>query len=147
MSTRGKSPTCHKSPTNFITWCCIEYTSPWAGIELTSVVVMGTDRTGSCKSNYHMITTTKAQKLSWHMFSYERKIYTQRSTYCWDVMLPDRMVDWFTIIFPISAAYHHHSCEFDSASGEVYSIQHYVSTFVSDLWQGGDYLSKLRLLW
>ena len=36
----------------------IEYTSPWTGFELTTLVVMGTDCPGSCKSNYHMITTT-----------------------------------------------------------------------------------------
>ena len=27
-STRGKPSTCRKSPTNLITYCCIEYTSP-----------------------------------------------------------------------------------------------------------------------
>jgi hypothetical protein len=32
----------------------------WAGVELTTLVVIGTDCTGSCKSNYHTITTTKA---------------------------------------------------------------------------------------
>jgi hypothetical protein len=31
------------SQTNFITWCCIEYTSPWAGFKLTILVVIGTD--------------------------------------------------------------------------------------------------------
>jgi hypothetical protein len=31
------------------------YTSPWAGLELTTLVVI---RTGSCKSSYHSITTT-----------------------------------------------------------------------------------------
>jgi len=35
----------------------IEYTSPRTGFELTTLVVIGTDCTGSCKSNYHMITT------------------------------------------------------------------------------------------
>jgi len=25
-----KPPTYRKSPTNFITWCCIEYSSQWA---------------------------------------------------------------------------------------------------------------------
>jgi hypothetical protein len=35
-----------------------EYTSPWTGFRLTTLVVMGTDCTGSCKSNYHTITTT-----------------------------------------------------------------------------------------
>ena len=47
---------CRKSLTNFITLCCIEYTSPQTGFELTTLVVIGTDCTGSCKSNYHMIT-------------------------------------------------------------------------------------------
>ena len=30
----------------------------WAGFELTTLVVIGTDCIGSCKSNYHTITTT-----------------------------------------------------------------------------------------
>jgi uncharacterized membrane protein len=46
--------------TNFITLCCIEHTSPWAEFELSTLVMMGTDCTGSCKSNYHTITTTTA---------------------------------------------------------------------------------------
>jgi hypothetical protein len=54
----GKPPTCRKSLTNFIIYCCIEHTSPWTGFELTSLVVIGTDYTGNCKSNYHTITTT-----------------------------------------------------------------------------------------
>jgi hypothetical protein len=37
--------------------CCIEYTSSWAGFELTMLVVIGTDCTGNSKSNYHMIMT------------------------------------------------------------------------------------------
>ena len=45
-----------------IIYCCIEYTSPWAGFELTTLVVIGTDCIGSCKSNYHMITTTVSPK-------------------------------------------------------------------------------------
>jgi hypothetical protein len=28
----------------------------WMGFELTTLLVVGTDCTGSCKSNYHMIT-------------------------------------------------------------------------------------------
>jgi len=35
----------------------------------------------------------------------------------------DRMVVWFTKNYAISA-YNHWSCEFESRSGEVYSIQH-----------------------
>jgi hypothetical protein len=41
----------------------------------------------------------------------------------------DRMVVGFTIIYAISA-YHHKRCEFESCSGEVYLIQHYVIKFV-----------------
>ena len=41
-----------------ITHCCIEYTSPSAGFELSTLVVIGTDCTYSCKSNYHTIKTT-----------------------------------------------------------------------------------------
>ena len=49
-----KPSTFHKSLTNLITYFCIEYTSP----EQDSVVVIGTNCIGSCKSNYHTITTT-----------------------------------------------------------------------------------------
>ena len=52
-----KLPTCRKSLTNFITYHCIDYTSPWMGFEITTLVVIDTDCTVSCKSNYHMITT------------------------------------------------------------------------------------------
>jgi hypothetical protein len=36
------------------------YISPWAGFELTTLVVIGTDFIGSCKSNYHTVMTTAA---------------------------------------------------------------------------------------
>ena len=36
--------------------CCIEYTSPWMGFKLTMLMVIG-----SCKSNYHTITTIASQ--------------------------------------------------------------------------------------
>jgi len=36
----------------------------WAGFELTTLVVIGTDCTGSCKSNNYTITTTTAPCLS-----------------------------------------------------------------------------------
>jgi hypothetical protein len=40
------------------------YTSPWSRLELTTSVVIGTDCIGSCKSNYHTITTTTVPLLS-----------------------------------------------------------------------------------
>jgi hypothetical protein len=42
------------------------------------------------------------------------------------------MVVRFTTTYVISA-YHRWSCEFESCSGEVYSIQHYMIKFDSDL--------------
>jgi len=41
-STRRQPLTSRKSLTNFITYYCIEYTSPWAGFKLTTLVVIGT---------------------------------------------------------------------------------------------------------
>jgi hypothetical protein len=37
-------------------------TSPWTWFELTTLVVIGTECTCNCKSNYHTITTTKAPR-------------------------------------------------------------------------------------
>ena len=48
-----KRSTCRKSLTNFITKCCIEYTSPWTGFKLPDLVVIGTD----CTDSYYTITT------------------------------------------------------------------------------------------
>ena len=36
----------------------------WMGFELSTLVVIGTDCTGSCKSNYHTITTTTVTSFS-----------------------------------------------------------------------------------
>jgi hypothetical protein len=58
--TLRKPLTCRKSLTNFITQCCIQYISPWTGFELT-LVVIGTDCTGSCKSNNGTIRTQPQQ--------------------------------------------------------------------------------------
>jgi hypothetical protein len=46
-------------------WQTLSYnvvsSTPWlSGFEFTTKVVIGTDCTGSCKSNYHMIMTTTA---------------------------------------------------------------------------------------
>ena len=51
----------------------------------------------------------------------------------------DRMVVGFTTTCAISA-YHHYSCEFEPRYGEVYSLQHYVIKFVSDVRQGRGFL-------
>jgi hypothetical protein len=56
-STRIKPSTCRNSLTNLITYCYIEYTAPWTGFDLTTLVVIRSDCTGMCKSNYYTITT------------------------------------------------------------------------------------------
>ena len=53
-----KPPTCCMSLTNFITYCCIKYTSPWTGFDLSTLVMIGIDCTRSCKSSYLAIMTT-----------------------------------------------------------------------------------------
>ena len=49
----------------------------WVGFELTTLVVIGTDCIGSCKSNYHTITTTTAphrrSKINYTNISLEQK--------------------------------------------------------------------------
>ena len=55
--TRRKIPTCRKSLTNFITYCC----APRPGRDSNSH-----DCIGSCKSNYHTITITTAPALIVH---------------------------------------------------------------------------------
>ena len=55
----------HNSPTYFVGIFWFEsVTSPWAGFELTTLVVIGTDCIGSCKFNYPTITTTTMTALS-----------------------------------------------------------------------------------
>jgi hypothetical protein len=49
----------------------------------------------------------------------------------------------FTTTYAISA-YHHEHFEFELCSGQVYSIQHYVIKFVSDLQQVSGFLWVLR---
>ena len=64
QSTWRKPLTCCKSLTHFITYCYIEYTSPLARLEHTTLVVIGTDCISCCKSNYHTNTTTRAHRLN-----------------------------------------------------------------------------------
>ena len=57
--TRRKPPTCLKSLTNFITQDCTPRPDRDSN-SLTTSVVIGTGCIGSCKSNYHTITTRTA---------------------------------------------------------------------------------------
>ena len=63
----------------------------------------------------------------------------------------DRVVVGFTTTLFCTCAIiayhgiHHYSCEFESSSGEAYSIQHYVIKFFSDLRQVSGFFQVLRL--
>jgi hypothetical protein len=63
-----KPTTCAKSLTKFLRQCSTEYTSPWTGFELTTLVVIGTDCIGSCKyilpyDHYHDVPFSLRVKL------------------------------------------------------------------------------------
>ena len=60
QSTWRKPLNCRKSLTNF--YHIMLYQVARVGFELITLVVIGTDCIDSCKSNYHMITTTTAPK-------------------------------------------------------------------------------------
>jgi len=45
--------------------CCIKFISPWAEFEFATLVVIGTDCIGSCKSNYHMSMTMTPPSKFW----------------------------------------------------------------------------------
>ena len=56
LSTRRKLPSCRKSLTNFYHIMLYQVHLAWAGFKLTTLGVIGTDCTGSWKSNYHTTT-------------------------------------------------------------------------------------------
>jgi hypothetical protein len=100
---------CHKSLTNFITWSFIEYTSPWAGFELTNLMVIGTDCTGSCKSNYHVITVPKNGspldiKLNF-VFKTIRLYINQRNVKMIKWYIHDIQKGWYLFIKIVSSCY------------------------------------------
>jgi len=68
--------------TYFIALCFIEYTSPWAGFEPTTLVVIYTDYIDSGKSNCHTITTMTApiliKKIFYSICSRWNYLWTKR---------------------------------------------------------------------
>ena len=107
---RRKPPTCRMSLTNF-TWCCIVYTSAWARFELTTLVLIGTDCTGSCKSNYLTITTTTApvhKCISYLKFSLVSCSFQQLRSYLLEIFFRSLFIPAIEIRSPL--ALHTLSC-------------------------------------
>ena len=65
-----KPPTCHKSQTNFITKCYIQYKS----FELITLMVIGSDCTGICNSKYYIITTSTVSNTGYITGIYSSKL-------------------------------------------------------------------------
>jgi hypothetical protein len=97
------------------------------GFEFTALAVISKDYTASCKTNNHMITTMAAicNKKSRSVYIYN--IFNLRET---DVAICIMVImeRIYILAFP-----------FESHSGEVHSIQHYIIKCVSDLWQVGGF--------
>ena len=107
-----KTTTCRKSLANINTQCYIEYTSPWAGIKLTTLVVLGTDCIGSCKSNYmnHTITTTATLTVDWRWWFLTNTKKIIVSSIQSDLSLVNHLILWdffwiFLIFFFIDYQY------------------------------------------
>jgi len=56
----GKTTDLSQIPEKLHHIMCIEYTSSWTGFGRSTLVVIGTDCTGSCTSSYPTITATTA---------------------------------------------------------------------------------------
>ena len=88
-STLRKLPTCRKSQKNFITKCVVSSTlrhEQDSNSQLKTLVVIGTDCTGSCKSNYHMIMTMMIPLLHGHCLSV-RLTCTRMEPYYHNILL------------------------------------------------------------
>jgi hypothetical protein len=98
----------------------------WIGTH-NVIVVIGTDCTGSCKSNHHT-TMTKPSNIAvkLHYLKLESFLYVKMENKNKPVPITTKIV--------ISNPVH----------GDVYSIQQYMIMFVSDLWQLD---GLLRVLW
>jgi hypothetical protein len=103
QSTRRKPTTCRKSLTNFITYCCIEYILPWAGFKLATLVMIGTDCIGNCKSNYHTICQWLATGC-W--FSPGTLVSSNNKTKCHKITEILLKVVLYTITLTLICSYH-----------------------------------------
>jgi hypothetical protein len=85
------------------------YSLPWAGVEPTTSVVIGTDCIGSCKSNYHTITATTApEETGWILFNDKWYFYLHgiNNTYCGihiSTSTCKRLECWPILFIPLAA--------------------------------------------
>jgi len=77
--------------------CCIEYTSQWTRFKLTTLVVIGTDCTGSWKSNYRTITTTTPHPQKLQIWLNPNCKYSDSE------LLIDWLINW--VLAPLSAVF------------------------------------------
>jgi hypothetical protein len=75
---------------------CIECKPQWTGFELIILVVIGTDCTGSCKSNYHTITTMTGHLILCRTFVYQYLISLQTTNSDKYTMLDWNSFKWTT---------------------------------------------------
>ena len=67
----GEKPlTCRKLLKIFVAQCYIEYTSPWAGLNLATLLMIDADRMSSCKANYRIIATKMAPNKTVNRYVY-----------------------------------------------------------------------------
>ena len=108
-----------------------------------------------CSNVVHKVHVSRKSLvlLTWVNFNFKRIFYARDGTTLvmfyhlvkGAVML---VIIWHIVVgfttTCVISAYHHKRCEFDSRSGEMYQIRHYVIKFVSDLRQVGCFLWVLR---
>ena len=70
----------------------VSSTLPWAGFELSTLVVIGNDCIGSCKSNYHTITTTTTTALD--LIDYQYMQCSLSFLAVWQKYYYRYMIDW-----------------------------------------------------
>jgi hypothetical protein len=75
----------------------IDYTSPWTWFEITTLVVIGTDCTGGCKSNFHTITSMMAPQIDMkYVYKYKLEVMIIMFTYCTKIYMTSKRNMWFS---------------------------------------------------
>ena len=125
------------SSTHYSTYC--EYLTYVSCSSLYNSSITDVDKYNRVIHINEIINTT----FNWNFHLWLCKIYFISKLYLkrhWGHRGPDRMVVEFTQHLPVQSV---PSCDFKPRSWQVYSIQHYVINFVSDLLQVGGFLRVL----